>query len=210
MALGKKPLISEADQTLIAQAIIDLERSSSGEIVPMLVAKSSEYVYFRSLFSFIISLPISLLIFSKLHFLVLTDLLFLTIILYFIFFYFFGFHFFLKFIIPKKVKIHKCKKQANFEFFNNGIYKTRDKTGIFIYISLLEKQVVVYGDEGINAKIKEDEWQNLVDIIIKSIKNKNITQGIIDGLKASNELLKQKFPIKTDDTNELPNKLILK
>lgn len=199
--------ITEEQKNLISATIEELERSSSGEIVAMLAARSSEYLYFRcllaSFLSFILIFSMNFYNFNYFNFII-------ALFVYIFIFYISKFSFILSLIVPVKVKKHKSEKEAFMEFFKNGIYKTRDKTGIFIYISFLEKQVVVLGDEGINAKIKSEDWQNLVEIITSSFKKNEIINGIIDGLKASNELLKSNFPIKNDDQNELPNKLLIK
>ena len=209
-------LISEKDKLLVSNTIKELEKSSSGEIVPVLASKSSKYLFFRfmyaSIFTYLILFIYFYFIKENLNFALDLDIfgLIVGLISFYVFYSLSNFNLVLKYLIPKKVKKYKCEKQAYFEFFQNEVYKTRDNTGILIYISVLERQVVVIGDWGINSKIDNKEWDNLIKIIVKSIKEKNITQGIVEGLIATNDLLKNNFPIKPDDTNELSNELIIK
>jgi putative membrane protein len=211
-----KNLISGSDKEKIKKAIDDLERTSTGELLTFITFKSSNYLYFRYVFSSVIALFIMFfyLVFLKNIIFYNLDSNLIAMLLYLLVFTFCFFisekYFVLQYLIPNKVKKHKCEKQASIEFFKNGMYKTKDNTGILIYISILEKEVIVIGDEGINSKIESKSWDLLINTIIEGIKSKDLASGIVAGLKASNDLVKTHFPLKEEYLNEISNSLIIK
>ncbi len=95
-------------------------------------------------------------------------------------------------------------------FLNMELFKTSDRTGILIYISLLEHKVIVLGDKGINAVIDPEEWDTMVNNVVKGIKEKNPFKGIMNAINdCERVLLKHGFVVKPNDINELPNHLII-
>ena len=59
-------------------------------------------------------------------------------------------------------------------FYENQLHKTKDGTGVMIFISLLEKRVNIIGDWGINSKVGQNFWDSELRYLSKAIKNKNI------------------------------------
>ena len=88
------------------------------------------------------------------------------------------------------------------------IRKTKGSTGILIYVSLYEHMVRILGDDAISKKLKQEDWQSICDIIINGCKNKQMTQGMIDGIAKAGEMLGEHFPIQEGDVDELANDLI--
>lgn len=93
-------------------------------------------------------------------------------------------------------------------YFENGVSMTRDRTGILIFLSLLERKVLVLADAGINEKVAKNHWDELVGKLLGRIKKGQLVEGLCDAIKVCGEDLSQNFPIKADDTNELSNKVI--
>ena len=98
---------------------------------------------------------------------------------------------------------------AKKEFYKLGVAKTRDKTGILIFILLEKKQFYILADEGINEIVPENTWDGIKDEMQKMFKEGNFCKGVIHGIDEIGSLLSKHFPIKPDDTNELSNKVVL-
>lgn len=98
---------------------------------------------------------------------------------------------------------------AKKEFYKLGVYKTRDKTGILIFILLEKKQFYILADEGINEIVPENTWDGIKDEMQRMFIKGNFCKGIIYGIDEIGSLLSKHFPIKPDDTNELSNKVAL-
>ena len=91
-------------------------------------------------------------------------------------------------------------------FIEEEVFQTRDRTGILIFMSMFEHRVLVMGDSGINARVKQDDWDHVVQKVIEGIKNKQPAEGLVDAIGLCGELLHRKgVAIKADDTNELPD-----
>jgi len=106
-------------------------------------------------------------------------------------------------IVPKKILIQKVQERATRYFMESGVYNTKDRTGILIFISILERRVELLADSGINAKIPQEKWQSIVDNIIKGIKQKDIATHLTNSINECGDLLVEHFPIQADDKNEL-------
>ncbi len=101
------------------------------------------------------------------------------------------------------------KKLAEEEFFKLGIDKTRDKTGIIIFFLLEARQFHILADEGINKKVPEKTWDKIKDEMQEHFTEGEFPKGIIHGIDRVGKILSEHFPIKSDDTNEISNRVIL-
>ena len=100
--------------------------------------------------------------------------------------------------------------RAELEFYRNGIEGTKAHTGILIFVSLKERQVVVLADKSIESKVNEGTWQSVVDLIVEGIRRESFAQGLCSGIRRAGEILREHFPQDSDDTDELPNRLIIR
>ncbi|MDP8202418.1 MAG: TPM domain-containing protein [Candidatus Tenebribacter burtonii] len=106
-------------------------------------------------------------------------------------------------IVPKKIRQQKIQERSIRYFMESGVYNTKDRTGILIFISIMEHRVELLADSGINEKIPKEKWQNIVDNILAGIKQKQIAKHLIESIDECGNLLAEHFPIKDDDKNEL-------
>ena len=110
--------------------------------------------------------------------------------------------------ISKKEIDEEVKEAAVTGFFREGLYRTRDETGVLIFVSVFERKVWVLADRGIDEKLSEGVWQETVDMIVAGIKNKSQAEAICRAIEKVGHLLKEHFPIKPDDTDELKGLII--
>ncbi len=104
---------------------------------------------------------------------------------------------------------NSIKELAKEEFYKLGMDKTRDKTGILIYVLLSRREFYILADEGINAKVAPETWGKIRDEMEKEFRNGKFTRGIIIGINLIGKVLSKYFPIKPDDTNELSNEVVI-
>lgn len=93
-------------------------------------------------------------------------------------------------------------------FYLNGLHRTRDLTGIIIYVSVYEHCVQVLADKGINDKVDPAVWDEVVAMVTQGIRQGQPGEALCRGVARCGELVAQHFPIKADDTDELPNLII--
>ena len=115
-----------------------------------------------------------------------------------------------RWLTAKNDQQQQVELRALSEFYQSRIKKTQDGTGILIFLSLMEHQVVVLADEGISSKLPAETWQQVVDLILGHIKKGQLGEGICQGVEKCGQLLSQHIPIKSGDRNELPNHLVIK
>ena len=99
---------------------------------------------------------------------------------------------------------------AKREFVRLGIGKTRDKTGILIYILLGERQFFILADTAINKMVTENTWHKIKDGMQEFFIKGMFAKGIIYGVEETGKVLTEHFPVKPDDKNEISDSVIIK
>ena len=89
------------------------------------------------------------------------------------------------------------------------MHKTKDKTGVMIFILFDEKKFEIIADEGINSKIISGFWNDITESMKTSFINKNYLGGISSSIEKLGEALIKEFPVKPDDKDELSNEVIV-
>ncbi len=102
----------------------------------------------------------------------------------------------------------EVREAAVTAFFDEKLYRTRQENGILIFISVLEHRVWVLADSGINSRIGQDQWQEIVDHITAGIKQNRQGEAIGEAIGRVGAILQEHFPITTDDPNELHDLII--
>jgi putative membrane protein len=111
-------------------------------------------------------------------------------------------------LIPKAVKRRRAGRLAWEQFFAQNLHLTRQRTGVLLFVSVAEHYVEILADKGINDKVKQDAWDNIVADFIKRVKAREITEGFLSAIGACGELLAESFPRSEGDVDELPNRFI--
>lgn len=86
-----------------------------------------------------------------------------------------------------------------------GMEKTRDKTGVLIFLLLSEHKLQILADAGINEKVQAGTWAEIAQSITAEFKSGKYFDGLTGGLSQAGKLLQTHFPAKHDDTDELSN-----
>ena len=63
-------------------------------------------------------------------------------------------------------------------------------------------------DAGINEKVAPGTWKGIVDIIIDGIKKGKQGDAIAEAVSAVGNILREHFPVKPDDIDELDNLIV--
>lgn len=100
--------------------------------------------------------------------------------------------------------------RAEVEFFEAKLNRTKAKTGILLFCSLMERRAVVLADKAISEKLSQETWSEVVNLIISGIKQGNLANGYVNAIARCGEILATHFPIAPDDENELSDGLIIK
>ncbi|GAB1445849.1 MAG: hypothetical protein KF860_01440 [Cyclobacteriaceae bacterium] len=102
------------------------------------------------------------------------------------------------------------RKRAESAFMEEEIFNTRHRTGIMIFVSFFEHEVMVMADRGISKVVGQKEWDKIVTNIIMHIKRDKVADGMVLAIERCAEvLLENGFTRTKDDVNELRDDLRL-
>ncbi|MDH3708558.1 MAG: TPM domain-containing protein [Cyclobacteriaceae bacterium] len=90
-------------------------------------------------------------------------------------------------------------------FANLHMHQTRQRNGVLIYIACHDHKFAIIGDAGINAKVGPNFWQEEKQILSHHFQASQFTDGIVKAIHKVGTVLKQHFPYRPDDINELPD-----
>ena len=189
--MNKKFVFSDKEKSLIETAIQDLEKESSGEVVVFFAKQSDSYIEtcFKTsaIIGFFLTIVFSFLSYNWLLLDVMTPFINgLIIVVAMIISGLTPFVFSkirLVFTSRKKIK-ERVLSRARDMFLQHEVFKTIDRTGILIYISKFENRVQVLGDEGINSKISQKDWEYVVGLVLNGIKNNKPAEGLVQAIDA--------------------------
>jgi len=105
----------------------------------------------------------------------------------------------------------RVRRAAEGAFTAERVFETRDRTGILIFLSLLEHQVRVLPDAGIAAKAPETEWASVVSTMVQGMKAGRPTDAVVTAVRSCGDILRAAgFTARPDDANELPDDALLR
>lgn len=96
---------------------------------------------------------------------------------------------------------------AAFIFEELGMHRTRDRNGVLIYLSVADRKLAVIGDEGINARVAENFWNDVLAVLKLHLVAGRPAEGLIEAVHTVGEKLRTHFPLKSDDRDELSNEV---
>jgi uncharacterized membrane protein len=88
-----------------------------------------------------------------------------------------------------------------------GMTKTQERNGVLIFLATGNKKFAVLGDVGINEKVPEGFWNDVVQIMQERFKQNKFAEGISEAALRVGEKLKACFPYQANDKNELSDKI---
>ncbi|MCC7110908.1 MAG: hypothetical protein IT382_16565 [Deltaproteobacteria bacterium] len=105
-------------------------------------------------------------------------------------------------LVPDDELDAEVMESAKAAFVDHGVHRTADRAGVLIYLSLLERRVLLLGDAGIHAVVGEEGWKAHVARIVESMKRGH-PEELAAVVGAVGEVLAQHFPPTVENRNEL-------
>ena len=94
-------------------------------------------------------------------------------------------------------------------FFQLEMQKTDDRNAVLVYVAMKDRQLAVFGDEGIHNKVGNEYWSTEVKKMISNFNRENYAAGIAEVVKDIGTALTKNFPFNNDtDKNELPDNIV--
>ena len=112
-------------------------------------------------------------------------------------------------LIPPGVKRARAHEAAIHEFHAHGLTRTRHRSGVLIYVAEAEHYAEILVDTGIAGRVGPEAWRDIVAGLIEAIKAGNPASGLHEAITQVGAILAVHSPARFDDTDELPNKVIV-
>lgn len=94
-------------------------------------------------------------------------------------------------------------------FFTLQMEKTEQRNAVLVYIALKDRQLAVFGDEGIHKKVGTEYWQKVVAEMLSTFNKEDYAKGIAECVIQIGEALTTHFPFdRGTDKNELPDTIV--
>lgn len=113
-------------------------------------------------------------------------------------------------LTPDEVLDAQVDLAARAAFLEHEVFATRDRTGVLLFLSLLEHRVVVLADSGVEAVVEPGEWQGIVDRVVAGIRAGRACDALVEAIgRCGDVLARTGLERRHDDTDELDNRLRL-
>lgn len=111
--------------------------------------------------------------------------------------------------VESKCRFVKAVDRAYELFGELEMYRTAQRNGVIVYVAVKDRQLAVFGDEGIHQKVGNEFWNNSVREMLKEFNKEHYAEGIAGVVLKIGDALKQHFPYDKDtDKNELPDDIV--
>ncbi|HYE27701.1 MAG TPA: hypothetical protein VEA61_05655 [Allosphingosinicella sp.] len=111
-------------------------------------------------------------------------------------------------LTPASTRTRRVRRRA-VELFRAGTEKrTQGRTGILLYLSLLERRAEIVADEAIHSQVEPDVWGEAMAVLVEQVKAGRTGEGMALAVEKIGEVLARCLPPTLDNPNELPDRLI--
>ena len=203
--------LGEKDQTAVHDALVEAEKRTVGEVLPVVLERSDRHpegLWLAAMFVALVGsaslahwLPWDrpvLLLLAQTFFGAGGYLLAVKIK---------GFH---RAFVRESRATEMAEEQAFQEFYRNGLHETQDRTGVILFVSLFERRVVVLADRGIDRLAEEDAWVAVDSAVLRGVAGGSLSSGLVEGIRLCGDALEKHFPWRDGDRNEIPDRLIVR
>ncbi|HYG01236.1 MAG TPA: TPM domain-containing protein [Chryseosolibacter sp.] len=208
----------DEDLNRIRAAVKEAEDAISGEIVPVIVERSGDYDQARyksslvfGAVSFVVMILLDRYVIDPSHTLYYDPMfIFFVVTIFSLLGYFLpDFSTPLKRFFLSQAVMDECTRQkAEACFLEEEVFNTKQRTGIMIFISFFEHEVIIIADKGISKVVEQKEWDAMVANLISFIRQDKVVEGLEAGIKRCGAILLEKgFHKAADDINELGDEL---
>lgn len=201
-------LFTDEEAQRVAKEIAAVEKTTAGEIVAVVAAESSSYLYAPFLWAAVVALlvpwPLIYLTWWPMQWVYLAQLIVCLLLV-------------LAFwpretrmmLVPRSIKHLRAHRRAVEQFLVQNLTTTRNRTGVLIFVSIAERYAEIIPDTGISAKVSAETWQTIVDKLTDDIGDGRAAEGFVTAIRAVGRPLAAHFPPGSDQPPQLPNHLIV-
>jgi uncharacterized membrane protein len=103
-------------------------------------------------------------------------------------------------------RVRSARSRALELFAELGVWDTRERNGVLLYVLLAERDVEIVADVGFEGHVTDGEWQRVCTLIEREFGAGHWKDGMLIGIEAATQLLIREFPRRGADLNEQENR----
>jgi putative membrane protein len=112
-------------------------------------------------------------------------------------------------ITPKSLMHKYAHRNAASQFLAVNTHGTHGRTGVLIFVSLLERYCHIIGDTAIASKVDHKVWVSIIDEMRPHLRGGDLTEALVHAVERCGKELATHFPPGAENPNELPDHFIV-
>lgn len=111
-----------------------------------------------------------------------------------------------RWLTPGETLSRRVEMRAAAAFVECEVFATRERTGVLLFVSLLEHEVLVMADSGIHGAVEQATWDRLAAELAAGIRDGRAADALVEAVGKAGEILERRgVERRADDVNELPD-----
>jgi putative membrane protein len=200
--------MSAQDRDRVATAIHAAEAKTSGEIICVLAQTSTDATALPILVAAMVALAVPWLLVA-LTAMPVNHILLLQIVVFSVLAILLCLPRVRVALLPRRARRAIAHRVAMEQFSIRGVGRTKERTGVLIFVSLAERYARIIADQGIADRVPQSEWQGAVDALVAHMSGGRIADGFIAAIDACGKVLESHFPRTETSRDQLPNRIHL-
>ena len=112
-------------------------------------------------------------------------------------------------LLPPATRRAVAHRVAMEQFVLRGVGRTKDRTGVLIFVSLAERYARIIADDGIAQRVAQSAWRGAVDALTAHMREGRIADGFVEAIGRCSDVLASHFPRADAERDELPDRIYL-
>lgn len=106
--------------------------------------------------------------------------------------------------VPKKAPANGDPYQRAREVFAAlGMHDTAERNGVLVYLATRSRKFAIVGDEQLHQRVGDAFWNDVRDLLVQQFGRDRFVEGLEGGIASIGEKLREHFPYREGDRNEL-------
>jgi putative membrane protein len=108
-------------------------------------------------------------------------------------------------LLPRRVAARRAEAGAESAYCRQGIFRTRGRTGVLVYLAVLERRAVLLPDDGVSRALPPATLTALRAQVEAVFADADPGRALVAFLEALGRATARHLPCAADDVNELPD-----
>ena len=111
-------------------------------------------------------------------------------------------------LLSRRAATESVRTAARAAFYEMGIARTTGRTGVLVFVSMLERRVELVTDDAVKPAELDARWREAVAAIEAAVRRADLP-GFLGALGTVAAPLAVALPVRDDDVDELPNEPVI-